>query len=544
MKSARRITVFAAAVTTVSAALVAVSSAAVAQPTDQVSTDAAGRVIAVEPANPLAAPEGAKDPVSAAKAHAGRLSQQFNVKVGDLVVGQAQAVPGGSVVRLQQNIDGVPVFGAQVVQDLDQNGGLVTAVGKTSERRAGSFPADRTAAQNQAKNAAAAAVHANGVRITGVQAYWYDASLGGGDAKASAVPTFFVQLKAAEDKWTVIVGANDGKVLAVWSETKNAAPNRVVCDANRKIIDLDIATEKDVRCGGEGVAFTSTRSEGRPDSGIKDVDQIYSFFGTAQGFYGKYTGFDLTGTIGADYGDGKGKALRGTVRMCATFLNQQGTKITQCPWENAFWDGEQMAFGEGLDTLDVTGHELTHGVTQHTSGLNGGYAAALNEGMSDVFGMFMAFKAHDPNNSGPNRWQLGVGTSIGQVRDMKNPANTKHPGPGPDRVDGEHWQVLDADGNLPDEHVNALVLDKTAYLITDGDRFNGQNIRGIGEDKAIALWWKVENLLRPTSTFRDLGIALNKACASNVRAHVAYTNPGDCVQVARAVIATQLLQAP
>ncbi|MEV4312958.1 hypothetical protein [Actinocrispum sp. NPDC049592] len=35
-------------------------------------------------------------------------------------------------------------------------------------------------------------------------------------------------------------------------------------------------------------------------------------------------------------------------------VDQQGTKITQCPWENAFWDGEQMAFGEGLDTLDVT----------------------------------------------------------------------------------------------------------------------------------------------------------------------------------------------
>ncbi|MEC3974121.1 M4 family metallopeptidase [Amycolatopsis sp. H20-H5] len=215
-----------------------------------------------------------------------------------------------------------------------------------------------------------------------------------------------------------------------------------------------------------------------------------------------------------------------------------GVRRTQCPWANAFWDGEQMAFGEGVTTLDITGHELTHGVTQHTSGLGDGYAGALNEGLSDVFGKFIAIKAGDPNATGANRWLLGVGSSIGQVRDMKNPANSGE-GPGPDRVNGRYW--LGANG---DPHINAGVVGKADYLITDGDTFNGQTVRGLGENKSIALWWKVENLLRPTSTFKDLGVALNSACTANARTGVAGTTTADCTQVANAVKATQLNLAP
>ncbi|MGW7439780.1 M4 family metallopeptidase [Streptomyces sp. NPDC054849] len=64
-------------------------------------------------------------------------------------------------------------------------------------------------------------------------------------------------------------------------------------------------------------------------------------------------------------------------------------------YNNAFWDGQQMVFGDGdgdlfLDftvSVDVIGHELTHGVTQYTANLRyRGQSGALNESMSDVFG--------------------------------------------------------------------------------------------------------------------------------------------------------------
>jgi Zn-dependent metalloprotease len=244
----------------------------------------------------------------------------------------------------------------------------------------------------------------------------------------------------------------------------------------------------------------------------------------------------LSSTVGADYGDGRDKQLRGTVRVCETHVDG-GKSVTSCPWLNAFWDGEQMAFGgrAGHPRRDrPRAHPRRH--PAHL-GLSGGYASAINEGLSDVFGKFLALKAGDPNDAGPDHWLLGVGTAPGQARDTKDQANSGQ-GPGPDRVNGEHW--VGAGG---DPRIDALVVDKTDYLITDGGA-NGQRVRGIGEDKSIALWWKVENLLRPTSTFRDLGVALNAACVSNARTHVAGTGVADCVQVAKAVAATQLLRAP
>ncbi|MGH3096152.1 MAG: M4 family metallopeptidase [Streptosporangiales bacterium] len=65
-------------------------------------------------------------------------------------------------------------------------------------------------------------------------------------------------------------------------------------------------------------------------------------------------------------------------------------------YDNAFWNGEQMVFGDGDGTVftsftgpvDITAHELTHGVTQYTAKLAAkDQAGALNESISDVFGV-------------------------------------------------------------------------------------------------------------------------------------------------------------
>ena len=70
-------------------------------------------------------------------------------------------------------------------------------------------------------------------------------------------------------------------------------------------------------------------------------------------------------------------------------------------YANAFWDGAQMVFGDGdgeifgnfTGSIDVTGHELTHGVTQYTANLSyEGQSGALNESISDVF-------AHSPSST-------------------------------------------------------------------------------------------------------------------------------------------------
>ncbi len=434
------------------------------------------------------------------------------------------AMPFGSVLRSQQEIGGVPVFGGQLIQVRDKAGAVLATHGRTTKKTTGSFPASAAGATDAAiaDVAKRTGLAANTLKADAPRAYWYDATLGGAKGDGVAVPTYQVTVhgKKLDDKWTEVVKAGTQDVVTSWSEVREA--NRDVCDANHKVVS---GSSDSVRCG---TAFDVTRKEGGAESGVADVNNVYTFFGQASDFYQKYVNVDLTKLIGADYSDGTGQALRGTVRICVD---------GECPFANAFWDGEQMAFGEGVTTDDITGHELTHGVTQHTSGLSGGQADSINEGLSDVFGKFIGITSNDPNDTGGNRWLLGAGSSLGAIRNMKDPRSSLSPQP--DMVNGPGW-----DTNNPDEHINDGVVNKADYLITDGDTFNGQTVRGLGLDKAVQVWWGVENTLTQSATFKDVGEALNSSCAALAKAGTAGITTDDCTQVGNAVKATQLDQDP
>jgi Zn-dependent metalloprotease len=116
-------------------------------------------------------------------------------------------------------------------------------------------------------------------------------------------------------------------------------------------------------------------------------------------------------------------------------------------YNNAQWNGTQMIYGDGDNKLfvdftrgnDVIGHELTHGVTQHTLHLDySGDAGGLNESLSDCFGsMFRQWQAKQ--NAGAADWLIGkdiVGpTARAQgytcLRNMANPPDTKALAPQP-----------------------------------------------------------------------------------------------------------------
>jgi Zn-dependent metalloprotease len=103
-------------------------------------------------------------------------------------------------------------------------------------------------------------------------------------------------------------------------------------------------------------------------------------------------------------------------------------------FDNVFWDGRQMVYGDGdrilfdrfTKCIDVVGHELTHGVTQCTAGLSyNGQSGALNKSMSDVFGSLVkqmaAGQTHDKAD-----WLIGAGLFMPNVsgvalRSMKDP---------------------------------------------------------------------------------------------------------------------------
>ncbi len=116
------------------------------------------------------------------------------------------------------------------------------------------------------------------------------------------------------------------------------------------------------------------RTEDGPPSADHSVNRAFDGLGKTREFFKE--------VFGRDSIDGGGMRLNGYVHFSRDY-------------QNAFWDGRQMVFGDGDGTLfddftgslDVLAHELAHGVTGHTAGLEyHNQSGALNESMSDVFG--------------------------------------------------------------------------------------------------------------------------------------------------------------
>ena len=137
------------------------------------------------------------------------------------------------------------------------------------------------------------------------------------------------------------------------------------------------------------------RAEGEPTNGDLAVDEAHDGLGSTHALW--------LDAYGRDSLDGRGLPLLATVHYGQRY-------------DNAFWDGDQMVFGDGdgvifgrfTASLDVIGHELAHGVTQYTSGLvYRGQPGALNEHISDVFGVLVVQRAR-AQSAAEADWLIGA----------------------------------------------------------------------------------------------------------------------------------------
>ncbi|MGG7573839.1 M4 family metallopeptidase [Streptomyces sirii] len=149
-------------------------------------------------------------------------------------------------------------------------------------------------------------------------------------------------------------------------------------------------------------------------------------------------------------------------------------------YNNAFWDGERMVFGDGDNDLfvdftipvDVIGHELTHGVTQYTANLDyQGQSGALNESVSDVFGalikQYALGQAADQADWLIGADLLGPGVDKGTaLRSMKAPGTAYDDDvlgkdPQPATMDG-YVRTTDDNGGV---HINSGIPNHAFYLV-------------------------------------------------------------------------------
>ena len=274
------------------------------------------------------------------------------------------------------------------------------------------------------------------------------------------------------------------------------------------------------------------------------MDQAYDQLGRAADFFNRVIpGGDVASLIGGDEGDGRGRALRATVRACSDWRS--------CPMRNAFWSqGEHAMFlGTGFASgFDVIAHELTHGVTAATSALiYSGESGAMNESLSDVFAELAEQTELGPRTDwlmGEDLHVAGVPSPIRDLRDPTRQLQGPHSGQ-PDRLHSPLFRTASScswDNDFCYVHLNSGVGNKTGYLITAGGAFNGQTVVGIGVAKAARLYWEVERRLSPRAGYLDLGRVLNAACRGLVGS-VGFT-AADCLNVARATTATEIAPPP
>ncbi len=271
-------------------------------------------------------------------------------------------------------------------------------------------------------------------------------------------------------------------------------------------------------------AATMARSEDGPPSTDPSVNQAFDGFGKTRDFYRQI--FNRNSI------DDHGMMLNGYVHRGVDF-------------NNAFWDGQEMVFGDGdgrlftdfTNSLDVIAHELTHGVTEHTAGLAyHNQSGALNESMSDVFGSLV--KQWSLNQTAEQAdWLIGAeiftpGVQGDALRSMKDPGSAyDDPQLGPDPQPGnmrDYLQLPDNDdGDYGGVHINSGIPNKAFYLTAIG-------IGGRAWEAPGHIWYealRASNVTTDFQTFADTTFAkadqlYGKGSAEQQAVHAAWREVG------------------
>lgn len=235
------------------------------------------------------------------------------------------------------------------------------------------------------------------------------------------------------------------------------------------------------------------RSEEGAESADKSANQAFDGLGTTRQFY--------KDVYGRNSIDDRGMRLDGYVHRGKNY-------------NNAFWNGREMIFGDGdgriftdfTGSLDVIGHELTHGVTEHTAGLEYRIqSGALNEHISDVFGSLI--KQWSLRQSAMEAdWLIGSeiftpDVDADALRSMKAPGTAYDnkifgQDPQPDHM-SEFVHLPDTErGDNGGVHINSGIPNKAFYLVSVG-------IGGFAWEAPGHIWYESLKASNPQTQFQD-----------------------------------------
>jgi Zn-dependent metalloprotease len=223
------------------------------------------------------------------------------------------------------------------------------------------------------------------------------------------------------------------------------------------------------------------RQESEPPTGDPAVDEAYDGAGATYDLY--WMAYQRNSI------DGNG------MRLVSSVHYEKG-------YDNAFWDGTQMVYGDGDEDLpadqqifnrftksvDVIGHELTHGITQYTSALNYvNQSGALNESFSDVFGTLVKQRSLNQMAQYAD-WIIGQGLFTANVqgtgiRSMKAPGTAyDDPVLGKDPQPALMKDYVNTTQDNGGVHINSGIPNYAFYL-------TAMEIGGYAWEKAGQIWF-------------------------------------------------------
>jgi Zn-dependent metalloprotease len=273
--------------------------------------------------------------------------------------------------------------------------------------------------------------------------------------------------------------------LRTLSTTERFRGERNIAASVKALAALAQAEEKQrvIYDAGHGTSLPGrmVRSEGDPSMGDVAVDEAYDGSGAT---YDLYKDVYERNSI-----DNRG------LRMDSTVHYQVG-------YDNAFWNGSQMVYGDGDEDLpeaerlfnrftiaiDIIGHELTHGVTQHEARLvYWDQPGALNESFSDVFGSLVKQRALG-HTAADADWLIGEGIFTpnvnGQgIRSMKAPGTAyDDPVLGQDPQPGHMDDYVNTNADNGGVHINSGIPNRAFYIAA-------REIGGHAWEKAGQIWY-------------------------------------------------------
>ncbi len=400
---------------------------------------------------------------------------------------------GRSFVRFQQTYQEIPIVGGELIVQMNPNQDVISTNGEILPdldiNIAPSISAETARQTALTKVAKDYGLDEADLEASAPELWIYNPTLLGGPGvrfNALVWRTEVTPRELAPIREFVLIDAHLGAVALSFNQT-DTAKNRNTYDANNttSLPGTLVCNESNPTCSG----------------GDSHEVAAHVFAGDTYDFFMNEHGRDSI--------DNAGMTLISTVHYGSGFAN-------------AFWNGIQMVYGDAAAYPlgdDVVGHELTHGVTENESNLFYYYqSGAINESFSDVWGEFVDQYQATGNDAGDTRWEIGEDiTGLGAIRNMQYPTLFGSP----DRMTSPFYYCAQAEfygpigngsGDNGGVHYNSGVNNKAAYLMTDGDTFNGQTVTGLGYAKVADLYYEVQTgLLTSAADYADLYDALIQA---------------------------------